>query len=264
MNLNFLSTLSPLAIIVLLFFLFAVAVVVALWSLLTLGSSPRGVAVVQQPKAKKIEQPLRPNRFMRQRLETPQAQQLDEDDDLASELPTSHVSRSRVKILKTLEPDPELEVPQFKPTTYDQLVKGQRVPKTGLPKAEVLPAKPKVAPLETKSPTKDVPASPPRIVTPPLTVLELQPPLNNPQQPRVPTSPLRINSEDTSTQPSLFETGKRQRQPSIQREESEAAFRASQGVTETPPKAKTQQEKTQREKDDAFEQFLRENDDLSL
>jgi hypothetical protein len=262
MNFDFLSTLSPLALLVLLFFLFAVAVVVALWSLLTLGSSPRGVAVVQQPKPKKIEQPLRPNRFMRQRLETPQVQQPNEDDDLTSELPTSHVSRSRVKILKTLEPDPELEVPQFKPTTYDQLVKGQRVPKTGLPKADA-PAKPKAAPVETKLLTKHVPA-PPHIVTPPLTVLELQPPLHTTQQPRVPTSPLRTNSEDMSTQPSLFETGKRQRQPSVQREESEAAFRASGGVTETPPKAKTQQEKTQQEKDDAFEQFLRRNDDLNL
>jgi hypothetical protein len=254
MNLNFLSTLSPLAILVLLFFLFAVAVVVALWSLLTLGSSPRGVAAVHRSKPKKAEQPLRPNRFMRRQPDTQQP----EDDDIASELPTSHVSRSRVRILKTLEPDPDLEVPQFKPTTYDQMVKGQRVPKTGLPKTDALPTglKPKAAP----TPTNDVPvATPPRMVTPSLTVLDLQTPLDIPQAPKVPTSPLRTNNEDTSTQPSLFETNKRQKQPSVQREESEAAFRASQGVKETPPKAKTQ-----KEKDDAFEQFLRKNDDLKF
>lgn len=265
MNLDFLSTLSPLALLVLLFFLFAVAVVVALWSLLTLGSSPRGVAVVHAPRTKKVEKPNRANRFMRQRLEESQSEE--SEDNLASELPTDHVSRSRVRILKTLEPDPELEVPQFKPTTYDQMVKGQRVPKTGLPKPDapntgLLKATPTVA--------NDVRgATPRRIVPPSPTLPESQKPLNSPQMPRVPTPPLRTfrtDAEDTSTQPSLFETGKRKSppsppQPSVQREESEAAFRASQGMKETPTPAKP---KTQKENDDAFEQFLRKNDDLNF
>jgi hypothetical protein len=258
MNLNFLSTMSPLALLVLLFFLFAVAVVVALWSLLTLGSSPRGVAVVQASKPKKVEKPYRPNRFMRQRLENVQPN----EDDLTSELPTDHVSRSRVRILKTLEPDPELEVPQFKPTTYDQMVNRQRVPKTGLPKSETIntgvPRPPSSASNEVRGTT------PRRIVTPSSTLPESQTPLNTPQPFRVPPSPPHKDAEDTSTQPSLFETSKRQSpsrqpQPSVQREESEVAFRASQGSKETPLKPKTQ-----KEKDDAFEQFLRKNDDLNL
>lgn len=254
---------SPLALLVLLFFLFAVAVVVALWSLLTLGSSPRGVAVVHAPKPKKVEKPARPNRFIRQRLETPQTEQA--EDDIISELPTDHVSRSRVRILKTLEPDPELEVPQFKPTTYDQMVKGQRVPKTGLPKPD---APTTGLPKATSTANNDVRgATPRRIVPPSPTLPESQTPLNLPQPPRVPTPPLRTfrtDVEDTSTQPYLFETGKRKSppnppQPSVQLAESEAAFRASEGVKETPPKPKTR-----KEKDDAFEQFLRKNDDLNF
>jgi hypothetical protein len=260
MNLSFLSTLSPLSLLVLLFFLFAIAVVVALWSLLTLGSSPRGVVVVHTPKVKKVDKPSRPNRFIRQHLGTPQTQQA--EDDIASELPTDHVSRSRVRILRTLEPDPELEVPQVKPTTYDQMVKGQRVPKTGLPKPEAInTGLPKAAP----SANRDTRSTPPRrLSTPSSTLPESQTPLNIPQPPRVPTPPRHTDAEDTSTQPSLFETSKRQvpprqPQPSVQREESEAAFHASQGSTEPPVKPKTQ-----KEKDDAFEQFLRKNDDLNF
>jgi hypothetical protein len=246
MNFNFLSTLSPLALLVLLFFLFAVAVVVALWSLLTLSSSPRGVAAVHPPKAKKIETPSRPNRFMRQRLETTQDES---KDDIASELPTSHVSRSRVKILKTLEPDPDLEVPHFKPTTYDQVVKGQRAPKTSLPNA-----------LNTglpRPPANTSDATPRRTPTPSFSLPET--PVTIPPPPR---NPLRTDVTDTSTQPPLFETSKRPSppktpRPSVQREESETAFRASQGLKDVKPK-------TQKEKDDAFEQFLRRNDDINL
>jgi hypothetical protein len=287
MNLNFLSALSPLATLVLLVFLFAIAVVVALWSLLTLGSGPSGVATRRTPKRKEAEfiQPVRPNRFLRQAAQSVP----EEDNSLPSELPTDHVSQSRVRILKTLEPDPELEVPQFKPTTYDQMVNRQRVPKTGLPKLGL----PKAEPLNTglpKGAREDLSMT--GRGTPGHGATEASPPLHRvvtpraptPAQPQVPNNaPLRSEVEDTSTQPSLFETGKRRSpspqamspqpmqaphiqppqrnpQPSVQRQESEAAFRASQGLREeTPPKPKTQAEK-----DDAFEKFLRKNDDLSF
>jgi hypothetical protein len=281
MNLNFLSALSPLATLVLLVFLFGIAVVVALWSLLTLGGGPRGVATKRVPKREKQEfiQPVRPNRFMRRPVETSP-----EDNDLESELPTDHVSQSRVKILKTLEPDPDIETPQFKPTTYDQMVNRQRVPKTLVPK----PGSPKPEALNTGLPKNgrgtpghgvSEPTLPPRRIVMPQPTPTSQP---------TPKTPLRTDAEDTSTQPPLFETNKRrnsplkvppiepphiqapqaqtpqtqplQRKPSVQRQESEAAFRATQGqADETPPKPKTQ-----KEKDDAFEKFLRKNDDLSL
>lgn len=294
MNLNFLSALSPLATLVLLVFLFAIAVVVALWSLLTLGSSPRGVATKRAHKREKNEfiQPIKPNRFMRRPLERAQ----EEDTGLTSELPTDHVSQSRVRILKTLEPDPELEVPQFKPTTYDQMVNRQRVPKTGLPKTESLnTGLPKTAREDIPTTGRGTPGHgvPPEPTTPPRRLVVPQPPtMTQPTvtqspmtQPPTPNKvPLRAEAEDTSTQPSLFETSKRrnpplqppqiqapqiqppQRRPSVQRQESEAAFRASQSQQgqglkddETPPKPKTQAEK-----DDAFEKFLRKNDDLGF
>jgi hypothetical protein len=288
MNLNFLSAMSPLAALVLLVFLFAIAVVVALWSLLTLGSSPRGVATTRLKREREkneFVQPVRPNRFIRRQPET-----TPEDTDLASELPTNHVSQSRVRMLKTLEPDPELEVPQLKPTVYDQMVGRQRVPKTTLPKTGL----PKVEPLNTGLPKRvqedgssgrGVPNLPPL-----RTVLPQPPVIAQPQTVRspVPNKPPLSTTEDTSTQPALFETGKRrtpplqtpqsqvtpqhqaapqrQPQPSIQRQESEAAFRASQGSKtsgnkeeENPPKPKTQGEK-----DDAFEKFLRQHDDLGF
>jgi hypothetical protein len=260
---TFLSAMSPLALIVLLVFLFAVALVVALWSLLTLGSSPRGVAVARIPKRKKVSQPkpLPSNRFMKQRLEADL-----KNEDVLSELPTDHVSRSRVRILKTLEPDPELETPAFKPTTYDQIVKSQRVPKTASPKAS-LPKTELITDslhIDTPKPVSDitVPKVAPRVEP------TIQQAFNAP--PRAPSSPLRGNTEDTSTQPSLFdsrnkrpETPKpqpvepRPHQPSVQRAESETAFRANQHM-DTP------QPKTQQEKDEAFENFLRKNDDLGF
>jgi hypothetical protein len=322
---DFLSTLPPLALIVLLVFLFAVALVVALWSLLTLGMGPRSIGVVRVPRAKQVKkadlQPLPSNRFMRQQGMKQQGmkqqrmkQQVEEasEEDVASELPTNHVSRSRVKILKTLEPDPELETPAFKPTTYDQLVNRQRVPKTALPKANLpktgLPTDalntglPKQAreigapktPLREANrlePTAVRTSQPP--VPPPIQPPVVQPPLAVP--PRVSAPAPRTDLEDTSTQPSLFEAGRAKRtpakpapqpqppqqhnpvepepplqkfqqvprKPSVQREESEAAFRASQGSdtkkVDAQPKPKSQQEK-----DEAFNNFLRKNDDLGF
>ncbi len=269
---TFLAAMSPLTLIVLLVFLFGVALVVALWSLLTLGSSPRAVAVARAPRVtvKKVApKPLPSNRFMKQRLEADL-----KDEDVLSELPTDHVSRSRVRILKTLEPDPELETPALKPTTYDQMVNRQRVPKTGLTKANLpktgLPTDtrrmdlPKTTTLNPSLETKNVVPAPSVV----------QPAINLP--PKKITPPLRSDADDTSTQPSLFETGRnkhivpssdtrempasqpRDYQPSLQREESEAAFRASQSL-ETPAKPRTQEEK-----DKAFENFLRKNDDLGF
>lgn len=313
---TFLAAMSPLSLIVLLVFLSGVALVVALWSLLTLGGGPKGVAVARAPKAakepkvakepratkeskiareprarvrvKKDEpQPLPSNRFMKQPLEPDlDNPDLDNEDlgnkDIASELPTDHVSRSRVRILKTLEPDPELETPAFKPTTYDQMVNRQRVPKTGLPKMNV----PKTG-LPTDALRSE--SKPAKEVTPPRAPLEKN--VSNVAPPATPprkiTPPLPSDSEDTSTQPSLFETGRRSeknkpghlaesskaqeapnlsppmRQPSVQREESEAAFRASQNAA-APNKPKAQSEKTQQEKDQAFENFLRKSDDLGF
>jgi hypothetical protein len=298
MNLNFLSAMSPLTLLVLLVFLFAIAVVVALWSLFTLGSSPRGIASIRTSKAsthkvskeKAFARPLRTNRFMKQPLET-------EPEDIASELPTNHVSRSRVRILKTLEPDPEVEIPQFKPTTYDQMVNRQRAPKTSVPTANTSNpmnvskamnvSKPTGVP-KTGLPTDSLSSNPPKPTrevlapkeslrgmdkpdtsrpTPPKIVRQ---PLASP--PRVSTPPLRAPAEDTSTQPLLFETRKRQdppkqAHPSVQRQESEEAFRASQGLKETEHTAQTETQrkpKTQAEKDDAFEQFLRKHDDLGF
>ncbi len=308
---------------------------VALWSLLTLGSSPRGVATASIPRTsiKKAPlrkttvkkaiaknaaapQPLPSNRFMKQRLEADL-----NDEDVSSELPADHVSRSRVRILKTLEPDPELETPAFKPTTYDQIVKSQRVPKTSLPKAHLPQANlsqvslPKVnlprtgLPTDSRHATDSLQADLPRptreVTAPKLLPREtasqpraVQPPLATP--PRAPLSPRRIDAEDTSTQPSLFEAGKtkrpdslklteqeaahpepvdpepallqvpaefRLRQPSVQREESEAAFRGSQNNSQEPNSQDSEispKPKTQREKDEAFKNFLRKNDDLGF
>jgi hypothetical protein len=305
---TFLSTLSPLALLVLLVFLFGVALVVALWSLLTLGSSPRTLAL-RTPRVKKVKvvepQPLSSNRFMRRRE---QKEEEVFEEEVESELPTDHVSRSRVRILKTLEPDPELEAPAFKPTTYDQLVNRQRIPKTALPKVELRktssPAESLNAPLP--QPPREIGApkmslreanrlapEPPRPSQQPI---QRQPAQSSLQQPLIP-APKPANptphktAEDTSTQPALFEAGKKTRvppqqtpvepepplqgfrqvprQPSVQRAESEAAFRASQGqdvkssgtpaTPETPNKSKTQ-----KEKDEAFENFLRKNDDLGF
>jgi hypothetical protein len=318
---TFLSTMSPLALIVLLMFLFAIALVVALWSLLTFSSSPRALAVVRAPrvKVKRVAaepKPLRSNRFMKPALEAEV-----EEEEVISELPTNHVSRSRVRILKTLEPDPELETPAFKPTTYDQMVNRQRVPKTDLPKANLprtglptdltgttaslntglpKPAREVAAP---KTSLREANRTAPEPIRPrPLQPSAIQPsaiqqPLNVPTQ--APTPLLRNDGEDTSTQPSLFEANRKRpqpsaqqqnpvrpesvqqglpprdvpprqtplpqpalkqpapRQPSVQREESEAAFRASQSAEPAKPK-------TQKEKEEAFENFLRKNDDLGF
>lgn len=293
---NFLSALSPLSLLVLLVFLFAIALVVALWSLLTLGSSPRALAVVRPRKARTMEiKPLPSNRFMKQKAEEEKV-----EEALESELPTNHVSRSRVRILKTLEPDPELETPAFKPTTYDQMVNRQRVPKKNLPKVNLpktgLPSLTTGLPKQAreigapKAPLREANRLEPTVVRtsqPPA----IQPPLPTPLQvPTPPTPPLRTNTEDTSTQPALFDTGRSKRtippkpvsqqapvepepplqafrqvprKPSVQREESEAAFRASQGL-ETKSSDSESKPKTQKEKDEAFENFLRKNDDLSF
>lgn len=334
---TFLSALSPLTLIVLLVFLFGVALVVALWSLLTLSSSPHALAV-RASKVKKLEtipQPLSSNRFMKRKEPEEVA---DSGEDVESELPTDHVSRSRVRILKTLEPDPELETPAFKPTTYDQLVNRQRVPKTALPKVDLRksglaadspstatskPAgiskspreigAPKLPPREAnRLPPEALRPSAPRpsnasqpntsarpVQPPPTAQHSLQEPLNIPTPPQPPRPPLRTSTEDTSTQPALFEAGKKTRanptpqtpvepepplegftpkqqpqpqkprQASVQRAESEAAFRASQssdtknqGTPANSEPASTP--KTQKEKDEAFENFLRKNDDLSF
>jgi hypothetical protein len=288
----FLSAMSPLSLIVLLVFLFGVALVVALWSLLTLGSSPRGIATpraarIQRPEKVRTVQPkpakskaneLKPlpsNRFMKQRLEADLGDNVTSSskDDLVSELPTDHVSRSRVRILKTLAPDPELETPAFKPTTYDQMVNRQRVPKTTLPKMNLprtgLPADALRSPPPTHLNTTPSPEPPKQHTQPQQSSVPelgseaaLQPPLTLPR--RVTAPPRVSTTEDTSTQPSLFEAGRKRAalepepprppQPSVQREASEAAFKNSQPATP----------KSQQEKDEAFENFLRKNDDLGF
>jgi hypothetical protein len=307
---NFFANMSPLALLVLLVFLFAIAVVVALWSLLTLASSPRSLAFVPARKAKvkknrlqvEKDKPLRPNRFLKQSLEP-------EQEDVTSELPAEHVSRSRVRILKTLEPDPDVEIPQFKPTTYDQMVNRQRVPRPSVPRPSVpraglakteslklgLPKTglPRATSLITNDPVTNDPSvsnetasddtvpgpTIRRVIQPPMPELqmpelqmpEIQSNLNIP--PRAQPSPgTRSDAEDTSTQPSLFSPKPKQSQeskgqepqrlpqPSVQRQASEEAYQQGQRKKEIAPL----KPRTQAEKDDAFEQFLRKNDDLGF
>jgi hypothetical protein len=300
---DFLSALPPLTLLVLLVFLFAIALVVALWSLLTLGVGPRTLAVARAPRAKKVKattiKPLPSNRFMKQKVEEKT------DEDVASELPTNHVSRSRVRILKTLEPDPELETPAFKPTTYDQLVNRQRAPKKSLPKVNSgLPTDSLNAGLSRQAREIGAPKTPLREANRPVPEVHTLKTVQQPvvQQPTPKTPSLRADTEDTSTQPSLFEARNRRvvpaprqqtpvepepplqefrqvpRKPSVQREESEAAFRASQGSDtqsldsqsldtqglDTKRLDSQVKPKTQKEKDEAFENFLRKNDDLGF
>ncbi|MGL4610144.1 MAG: hypothetical protein ACRCYY_10725 [Trueperaceae bacterium] len=196
MSLNLFATLSPLALVVLFLFLFALAVIVALWSLFALRSAPRSVETLRR-------EPLQPstnNRFMKRQPEVVDPEPFAElRGELAtnSELPANHVSSSRVRMLKTLEPDPELELPQPKETTYGQLVNRQRALKKALPKLNL-----------------------PKLTLP-------RPGASKPETPRAPktglpkpglpkTDPTHTEArrvvparEDTSTQPPLFETSRR-------------------------------------------------------